>query len=300
MNLSQLYYFRKLAELQHYTKASKELYITQPSLSDSISALEKELGVSLFRKHGRNIKLTEHGKKFYKFVCNSLNELEKGIDTIKKDSNIIEGTIDLGCIPTLCGDFLPRAIKGFSKDMHSKAKFNIHQGMTLSVIDGIKSGKYDLGFCSKVDSEPNLIFIPVIAQELVLLVNKEHPLSIYKYLSLNELSDYPIITYRDTISIGKTIKKLLIDNNLNASFSFDDEISIGVIISEKSMIDGEPTVAIAANTPLLRQFDNLKHIKLNIPSDTRLVYMVYNKNNYFTKLSENFADYIVAKEMNLP
>ena len=70
MNLSQLYYFRKLAQLQHYTKASKELYITQPSLSDSISALEKELGVSLFRKHGRNIKLTDHGEKFYKFVKN--------------------------------------------------------------------------------------------------------------------------------------------------------------------------------------------------------------------------------------
>lgn len=300
MNLSQLYYFRKLAQLQHYTKASKELYITQPSLSDSISALEKELGVSLFRKHGRNIKLTDHGEKFYKFVCNSLNELEKGIDTIKMDSNIIKGTIDLGCIPTLCGDFLPRAIKGFSKDMHSKAKFNIHQGMTLSVIDGIKSGKYDLGFCSKVDNEPDLIFIPVIAQELVLLVNKEHPLSTFKYLSLNELSDYPIITYRDTISIGKTIKKLLIENSLSASFSFDDEISIGGIISEASMINGKPTVAIAANTPLLRQFDNIKHIKLNIPSDTRLVYMVYNKNNYFTKLSENFANYIVAKEMNLP
>ena len=44
MNLSQLYYFRKLAQLQHYTKAAKELYITQPSLSDSISSLEQELG----------------------------------------------------------------------------------------------------------------------------------------------------------------------------------------------------------------------------------------------------------------
>ena len=50
MNLPQLYYFRKLAEVQHYTEAAKALYITQPSLSDSIASLEKELGVSLFQK----------------------------------------------------------------------------------------------------------------------------------------------------------------------------------------------------------------------------------------------------------
>ena len=53
MNLPQLYYFRKLAEVQHYTEAAKALYITQPSLSDSIASLEKELGVSLFQKKGR-------------------------------------------------------------------------------------------------------------------------------------------------------------------------------------------------------------------------------------------------------
>ena len=57
MNLSQLYYFRKLAELEHYGKASEELFITQPSLSNSIGNLEKELGVPLFERVGRNVRL---------------------------------------------------------------------------------------------------------------------------------------------------------------------------------------------------------------------------------------------------
>ena len=55
MNLQQLYYFRKLAEVQHYTEAAKALYITQPSLSDSIASLEHELSVSLFQKKGRGV-----------------------------------------------------------------------------------------------------------------------------------------------------------------------------------------------------------------------------------------------------
>ena len=63
MNLQQLYYFRKLAEVQHYTEAAKALYITQPSLSDSISSLESELSVALFQKKGRGIELTKYGQE---------------------------------------------------------------------------------------------------------------------------------------------------------------------------------------------------------------------------------------------
>ena len=67
MNLQQLYYFRKLAEVQHYTKAAKALYITQPSLSDSIASLEHELSVSLFQKKGRGVQLTKYGQEFYEY-----------------------------------------------------------------------------------------------------------------------------------------------------------------------------------------------------------------------------------------
>ena len=61
MNLQQLIYFRKIAELQHYTKAASTLFITQPALSKAIHNLEVELGVTLFQKEGRNVTLTPSG-----------------------------------------------------------------------------------------------------------------------------------------------------------------------------------------------------------------------------------------------
>ena len=79
MNLQQLYYFRKLAEVQHYTEAAKALYITQPSLSDSIASLEHELSVSLFQKKGRGVQLTKYGQEFYQYVNQALGILEHGI-----------------------------------------------------------------------------------------------------------------------------------------------------------------------------------------------------------------------------
>lgn len=294
MNLNQLYYFKKLAQLQNYTQASKELYITQPSLSGSISSLEEELGVTLFHRQGRNIKLTKYGEEFYQYVCTTLNELEKGIEVTKEKSGVLAGVIDVGCIPTLCGDFLPTSINGYLKAVNSKTKFNIFQGMTLDIVSGIKSDKYDIGFCSFVENEPGLEFIPILAQELILLVNNTHPLAKEEFIHLKDIHGYSLITYRENLPIGKVIKKLLKAHGIHANYSFDDEITIGGIVSSTDM------AAITARTPFLLQFQNLKLIKLNVQADARLVYMCYNKNSYHTKPVEMFIDYILEKERNLP
>lgn len=294
MNLSQLYYFRKLAELQHYTKAAKELYITQPSLSDSIASLEQELGISLFQKEGRNVKLTKYGREFYQHVSFSLNELERGIAAMKKHSGQIGGTIDIGCIPTLLGDFLPTAIQNYMKT-NKLCKFNIYHGMSIEVAHGVATGKYDLGFCSMVDDEPDLVFVPIMAQELIVIVNDTHPLANRTELRLSELREYSLTTYRDSIPIGKVVRKLLKEHEVEATFSYDDELSIGGVISEM------PLAAIVARTPFLKQFTNLVLIPLSdVPKDTRLIYMAYSKKNFISSAVEAFADFVVAHELNLP
>lgn len=294
MNLPQLYYFIKLAELQHYTKAAKELYIAQPSLSDSIASLESELGISLFQKKGRNVTLTKYGEEFYIHVSQALNELERGIATMKMHSGQLGGTIDVGCIPTLLGDFLPTAIQNYMKK-NPQAKFNIFQGMSIEVAHGVAAGKYDLGFCSMVEEEPDLLFVPIMAQELVLIVNDAHPLAERKEVCLSELKNYNLTTYRESIPIGKIVRNLLQQHEVEATFSYDDEISIGGVISESNL------AAIVARTPFLKQFDNLVLIPLSdVPKDTRLIYMTFSRKNFVSSSVEAFADFIVAHEMNLP
>lgn len=294
MNLNQLYYFKKLAQLQHFTQAAKELYITQPTLSGSISSLEEELGVELFSKDGRNMKLTKYGKDFYKYVSTAINELEKGIEVTKEKCGALAGVIDIGCVPTLCGDFLPMVINKYLKTVNSKTKFNIFTGMTLEIIEGIKSDKYDIGFCSLLENEPNLEFIPILTQELVLVVNKQHPLAKEKLIHMKDIQGYSLITYRETLPIGKTIMKILKANGLHADYSFDDEVTLGGMVSSMDV------VAIAAHTSFLRQFNNLKLIKLDIPSNSRIIYMCYRKNTYHTRPVEIFIDYIMQMQKLKP
>ena len=294
MNLQQLYYFRKLAEVQHYTEAAKALYITQPSLSDSIASLESELSVALFQKKGRGIELTKYGQEFYQYVNQSLGVLEHGIAIMKEKSDSVTGTIDVGCIPTLLGDFLPDALDLYH-EKHPQVNFNIFQDKSIPVAEGVSAGDYDIGFCSMVENKEDLVFVPITYQELIVIVRNGHPLARYDSMELTALRDYTLSTYRDTIPIGKTIRKILKDKGLEAAYSYDDEISIAGRISRSSK------AAIVADTPFLKQFDNLKKIHLtDVPLGTRMLYMVYSKKNFITAAVEAFANFMVANCLNLP
>lgn len=294
MNLQQLYYFRKLAEVQHYTEAAKALYITQPSLSDSIASLESELSVALFQKKGRGIELTKYGQEFYQYVNQALGVLEHGIAIMKEKSDSVTGTIDVGCIPTLIGDFLPDALDLYH-EKHPQVNFNIFQDKSIPVAEGVSAGDYDIGFCSMVENKEDLVFVPITYQELIVIVRNGHPLARYDSMELTTLRDYTLSTYRDTIPIGKTIRKILKDKGLEAAYSYDDEISIAGRINRSSK------AAIVADTPFLKQFDNLKKIHLtDVPLGTRMLYMVYSKKNFITAAVEAFANFMVANCLNLP
>ena len=294
MNLQQLYYFRKLAEVQHYTEAAKALYITQPSLSDSIASLEHELSVSLFQKKGRGVQLTKYGQEFYEYVNQALGILEHGIAAVREKSDSVTGTIDVGCIPTLLGDFLPNALDLYHEKC-PQVSFNIFHEKSIPVAEGVSAGTYDIGLCSMVENKDDLVFVPITYQELVVIVRNDHPLAVHDSIELTALKGYMLSTYRDTIPIGKTIRKILKEKGMEAVYSYDDEISIAGRINHSSK------TAIVADTPFLKQFDNLKKIHLtDVPKDTRMLYLVYSKKNFITAAVEAFANFMVAHCLNLP
>ena len=150
MNLSQLYYFRKLAELEHYGKASEELFITQPSLSNSIGNLEKELGVPLFERVGRNVRLTSYGAEFNEHVCVALSEIDKAIDLMKLYSSGLSGQIRIGAVISIQRNFLPLLLSSFRKEFGDNIDFDIHQETTYDCLKGLLDGKLDVAFCGMV------------------------------------------------------------------------------------------------------------------------------------------------------
>lgn len=291
MNLSQLYYFRKLSELQHYTKAAKELYITQPALSDAIRSLEKELGVPLFQREGRNVKLTRYGREFSAYVHNALRELDKGIAVMKEYTGHLAGTLSVGGIYTITGDYLPALLRAYKTAFGSEVSFSVSQGFSLDLIEGLKNDKYDVVFAARKDNEPQLCFDPVVSHQLVVCVNKESPFASCSSISLSQLGQAEVFSYRSGTPIGNEVSKLMAQFQVPIHQDFDDEITMAGMVSQA----GKSNVcAVLTHTIGVRSFSDLVLIPIDeneVPRDFHHICLVYKKNDFKNRALESFIDF---------
>ena len=283
MTLDQLYYFKKLAELQHYTKSATELYISQPSLSCSMKNLEKELGVSLFHKKGRNVVLTNYGKEFYQCVTEVLAKLEDGVATLKQNVDSDSSKIDIGTVSILPGDFISKNIRTCIKSF-PQTTYDIFTCIkNKEVINGIHDGVYDVGFCYKVDNENDLVFDPMLMQDLVVIAKEGHELTKKERLMLSDIQEYPLITYRENNPLGIFIRNLFKEQKIdpNIVFAFDEEITISEMVAQ------DFGIAVLSNIPILRNY-YLSIIPLDIKSDLPILYLAYHKHLNHSKAIQKF------------
>lgn len=288
MNLSQLYYFRKLAEVKHYTHAAEELFISQPTLSNSISQLEKELGIPLFKREGRTIKLTRYGAEFYEYATEALNALEKGIALAKEHAGSPTGSIDIGAIYTIQSDYLPALIKSYRETYGRSAQVNVFQGLTLPLIEDLENDRYELAFTAYVPDKPNLTFVPVLTQQLVAVVHRSDKLAWSKNLKLEDLRGREVITYPANTPIGAEVAQLMKTHGITPYHtSANDEITLG------SMVDSTTgTVGLALNTIGLSPFRELITKKLTqIDDDFHTVCLTFKTASYKTRAVENFIEF---------
>lgn len=271
MNLSQLRYVVKLAELQHYTRAAKELYISQPSLTHAIKSLESELGVALFRRVGRGVELTEFGAEFCKHVRAGLSEIDRGIELAHEQEGRPTGTVRIGCIFTVQGDYLPCLLGDYQKEYGDGVRFTMSQGLTLSLLDRLEGGEFDVAFTAKAPNRPGLTFEHVISHELVVCVSKDNPLAQRAALTLPELRGQEVHCYRRGTPIAEEIADLISGLGLNMVASYEDELSLGGMLEHNPHICGLGTYTVG-----LRCFPDLAIIPLlDVPREFHHIYLVY-------------------------
>ncbi|MCQ2969424.1 MAG: LysR family transcriptional regulator [Clostridium sp.] len=288
MNLNYLRYFRVLAKLEHYTKAAEELSITQPSLSHAMSALEKELGTYLFEKDGRNVKLTKYGKIYYEYVERALRELEEGEKRVKELIGIGTGSVDLGYIFTLGPEFVPKLVNGFINEQgNEKVKFTFGQGTTACLLNDLKNEKYDIVFSSIVHSEEEIEFVPIMEEELVVIVDKEHNLAKKSSVDLAEISEYPFIAFSNKSGIRQIIDGLFEAVNVKPNIICEVEENNAIA----GLVEVKYGISIVPKITALKYF-NVKILPIYNPNHKRYIYMATLKNKYQSPTMKMFKNYV--------
>ncbi|MGN1350929.1 MAG: LysR family transcriptional regulator [Anaerovoracaceae bacterium] len=290
MNLFHIRYFLKLAEEQHYTKAAEKLCITQPSLSNAISQLEKELGVRLFEKEGRSIRLTELGKQFYDCASTALQTLDSGIETLQLAARG-DGLVRLGILRTLGVTFIPNLIADFKKAYpDNNVVFTIDSGISNQLTDKLERRGFDIVFATPPHQENAFDCVPVSSQDLVLIVPEDHPLSDRHSVDLRETLEYPYIHFKKLSGLRTVIDALYekIDARPNIIYEIDEDQVIA------GMVSAGFGIAIVPYMEILHRL-NVRILQISYPSWERRFYMITNKNCWLSPPVYNFRQFVMEK-----
>lgn len=190
MKLDQLQYFVETARRQHIGQAARFLNISPSAISHSIAALEEEFGKPLFEKHGRQIKLTPHGKLLLDRAEFLLSETNRIREELSADQLEMRGHYRIAATHTLCSEFLTPAWMDI-QDEHPGLTATMHSLRSGEVLSRVNSGEVDLGICFSPHSGPNHEQEEIFSGKLVMCFGKKHPF--LKERRVEMLSDYPAL-----------------------------------------------------------------------------------------------------------
>ena len=176
MTFEQLKSFLAIVKYNHFTLASQELYISQSSISKHIKSLEKELGVELFNREHRSIRLTDAGEDFYKFASKSITEYKNIIANMKKYSCEESSSISIGVIDTMVEYGIASLISDFQKQ-YPHIQIDLIERSNSNIIDYLKESVLNIGFVnSHYEHKTILDLHKIIDDDLVLVTSKKHHL----------------------------------------------------------------------------------------------------------------------------
>lgn len=238
MNIHQLKYFVEIIKHGSISKASVALYVSQPSISNSIKKLEEEVGATLIMRNNKGIMLTKEGEDIYKYANIVLDQVDK----IKRVSETDE-TSSLRVVSTNYSPVMEAFVK-LCKEYEAKSKviFNIKNDDLMGVIKSVYNLESDIGvllinkqsleLCESIIKTNNIEFVKLYDVSVNVNISKTHPLVSKEPFPFEELKDYMYVRYDDnnnTISYIPELSSLNIINPNKIISVTDRELKCNVV-----------------------------------------------------------------------
>lgn len=284
MELLQLHYFRTVARLEHMTKAAQELRVAQPALSKTVARLEKDVGVPLFDREGRQIRLNAFGKAFLAKVEAALTLLEEGQQEVADLAGLEQGSIHLA---TSTLDRLSDPLNAFVA-LHPQVNFRITQGAMCEMTQLMDAGEVDLCFTPMPMERTNFSAVSVLREDVYLAVPPGHRLAGRRSARLSEAADEPFIGYKEGFHFQQMNDAFFREAGFAPNFvcRVDEAASIAKLVSAGL------GVALVGNCGGAQT--RLHLLEIESPACQRHFRFIWNNKRYLSLAARRFRDFVVA------
>ena len=227
MDLKQIEYFVKVAELGSFSRAALALDVAQPALSKQVRALEVEMRQSLLTRTGRGAVLTESGKVLFNHGVGILHQLELAREEMTRVRGTLAGRVAIGLPPTI-GRVMAAQLYREARQRMPEASIAITEGSSYGLLESLRTGRLDVAFIYDVSSSPDIAATVIATQELLLVGRATQPGAQEDPVSLAELAELPLV-----LPTRPNTLRLLIEGEL-AGIGRQPKVAVEV--------DGVPTI----------------------------------------------------------
>ncbi|HEN3122893.1 TPA: LysR family transcriptional regulator [Streptococcus agalactiae] len=297
MRIQQLQYVIKIVETGSMNEAAKQLYITQPSLSNAVRNLETEMGIQIFIRNPKGITLTKDGMEFLSYARQILEQTALLEERYKGDNTSRE----LFSVSSQHYAFVVNAFVAlFNGTDLTQYELFLRETRTWEIIDDVKNFRSEIGVLflnsynrdvlTKLFDDNSLIATTLFTTTPHIFVSKSNPLANRKKLSMKDLEDYPYLSY---------------DQGLHNSFYFSEEMMSqiphpkSIVVSDRATLfnlmiglDGYTVATGILNSKL--NGDEIVAIPLDVDDVIDIVYIRHDKAN-LSKMGQKFIDYLLEE-----
>ncbi len=297
MRIQQLHYIVKIVETGSMNEAAKQLFITQPSLSNAVRDLEREMGIKIFIRNPKGITLTKDGVEFLSYARQILEQSALLEERYKsKDTNR-----ELFSVSSQHYAFVVNAFVSLLKgaDM-SRYELFLRETRTYEIIDDVKNFRSEIGVLflnsynrdvlTKMFDDNRLTYTSLFQAHPHIFVSQDNPLANRDIVTMKDLEDFPYLSY---------------DQGIHNSFYFSEEIfsqiphKKSIVVSDRATLfnlliglDGYTIATGILNSNL--NGDNIVSIPLDVEDMIDIVYIRHEKAN-LSKMGERFIDYLLKE-----
>jgi LysR family hydrogen peroxide-inducible transcriptional activator len=272
-----------VADTGNFTRAAALSNIAQPSLSQQIIKLEKELGHKLFHRLGRKAVLTEAGIAFLERARRILFEVEDATKELG-DSPTFERRITVGAIPTIATYLLPNLIAK-CKRRYPNLQVNIREDFKTPLIRELLRGELDLAVAALPIDEPSLQVDVLWKEALVLVVSKDHPLAAKKKVTGADLANETFILLGSSSSLAAQVRAFCGDNH------FEPKIGsrCAQVATVKALVGIAAGISILPSGARAREDEgSLAYINLSDAEPSREIAVLRHMQRYQSRGAEQF------------
>nr|ACX30514.1 LysR family transcriptional regulator [uncultured Candidatus Thioglobus sp.] len=284
--LKQLYSFEAVVRTKSFTKASKELFVTQPAVYMQIQQLQKNIGSDIVNIKGKTITPTFIGKKLYQTCLEIIYKLEQTRLDIEQTLNPHTGHLQIS-VATTTNSFVSRVLAKFKKE-YPDMSFHLEVTNRKLLLEKLNNNETDLVVMGEPPSDMPLVTQPFMENPLIAIAHPEHPLLKNKNNSIKVLAKETLITREQGSGTRITIErttgmKFNSDIEINSNEAIIEAVQAGLGIGFVS----KHTVKLELQNGIIKQLNAEKF------PITRHWYVVHNAKNKLSPIAERFKAFII-------